>query len=181
VLDYVSEGKSMTNTIMKTSIAALTLIMSFGSIAEAQSVKVYHMTQDRNIARGMDALSNSEFQKASHYLWKAARSNQTVERKVSIYNNICAVDYVLERYDSAMDACNSALKLDRRNWRVLLNRANIFRDLGSFHEAGQDYKKAMIIRPNEPMVINAFSVLTQLKRQAATRDLIALNDTSKNK
>jgi tetratricopeptide (TPR) repeat protein len=171
----------MVEQIMKTSIVIVTLLLSFSINVESQSVKVYHMTQDRNIERGMEALSNREFERASHYLWKAATSNQTAERKVSIYNNVCAVDYVLERYETAMDACNAALKLDRRNWRVLLNRANIYRDIGLFEKADNDYKKAMKIRPNEPMIMLAFNTMTELQKQSSISNIVAVNSVDKNK
>ncbi|UTW56731.1 hypothetical protein [Kordiimonas sp. SCSIO 12610] len=139
----------------KLTAVLITMSISFSLAAEAQSTKVYHMARDKNIERGMKAISDQNFEKASHNLWRAANSNQTKTRQVTIYNNICAVEFVLERYESALNACDKALKLDRINWRVLLNRGNIYRETGYFDKARLDYRAVSKLRPGEPMLPEA--------------------------
>ena len=171
----VMKEKSMINRAMKIFIVALIPVLFWDTAGFGQNVKVYHMARDKNIEQGMRALSVEDFQSASYFLWKAARSNQAKARKVSIYNNICAVDFVLEKYKRALKACNAALTLDKRNWRALLNRGSVYRNIGKFELAKQDYHAVRKIRPDEAMLVKAQQILAKYEGLQQSSGLVAVN------
>ncbi len=169
------EGRTMTDKTLKAYFILIALIFTGVPALDAQNVKIYHLSRDKNIEQGMRALRNQDFPSASYYLWKAAKSRQTKARKASLYNNVCAVDFVLRRFDSALDACNAAIKLDRNNWKSLLNRGNVYRDTGYFTLAKQDYRLASKYRENEPMILKAITILTTLEKSNEKRRMMAVN------
>jgi Flp pilus assembly protein TadD len=165
----------MVDRILKAYFVVTTLMIIAVPAVDAQNVKVYHLSRDKNIGQGMQALRSHDFNSASYYLSKAAKSRQTKARKASLYNNVCAVDFVLKRFDSALDACNAAIKLDRKNWKLLLNRGNIYRDTGYFTLAKRDYRLAAKYREKELIILEAMSVLATFEESNNKRRMMAVN------
>ena len=69
------------------------------------------------------------------------------ERQAGL-SNLCAGYLLLEKYETSLGYCNTALEENPRNWRALNNRAMVYLNLQRYEESQADLDLAQEIAPN---------------------------------
>ena len=136
------------------------LIAGFGFSATLQASvpKSIYLAKNPNVEKAMDSLFAGELKIAQKYFKKAARANLSHEKQLMVLNNLCAVSYNLGEHKEALKACNKALRLDKRDWKSYVNRANAYAALNQKRKAENDYKQALKINPTSSLAAEAYNI-----------------------
>ncbi len=132
-------------------LAALTLAVAgmTTSALAADSAPQFSVakTATRTIASGASAFQKGDFQKSIAFSRYALKQGLKKSRKAVAYSNLCAALGAEGRYDEAVDACDSALKIAPQNWQAFSNRAAVNWLSGDKMQALQDIEAAKTISP----------------------------------
>ncbi|WCL52622.1 hypothetical protein [Gimibacter soli] len=154
------------------SLAGAALIVATMGLGGAANAQTFYGYNDPNLKAGMEAITEGNLETASEYLAKAARSINGGERQQIAYSNLCAVDLALGRLDSAKDACDTAIRFDKRDWRAFVNRGHLNRLSGDTDAALADYRRAAKLNPESEL---AGRVLARMETSLQSKQL-ASND-----
>ena len=151
-----------TTVVAKLAVSVITaagMTLALGSVAQASDAETYYLRHNTDLKEGMRALKAGELETASTYLKKAAQSDLKKAHKSSVLNNLCAVDNALERFDSAKEACDSAIKVDRYNWRAWVNSGHVAKAMGEYDLAMKNYRRATRLGGDKHMISEAVASL----------------------
>ncbi len=89
--------------------------------------------------------------------------------KAAGYSNLCAGYAMLKQWDEALTHCNTALALNKGNWRTFNNRAAIYVEKGQYELALADLRAGLEISPNSRTLLESLRIVEQNKRLFGTR------------
>ena len=119
---------------------------AFVAGAPARSVEITTSPAAGLINDGARALDRGDLERGVR-LTKEALGSHTLSSNVAAvgYNNLCVAYNNLGAYDRALDYCNQAIKLNKRNWRFFNNRGTAKFGKGRLDGAIADYMRALKI------------------------------------
>lgn len=114
--------------------------------ASARSVEISTSPASGLINDGARALDRGDVERGVR-LTKEALESHTLSSDVAAvgYNNLCVAYNNLRAYDRALDYCNRAINLNKRNWRFFNNRGTAKFGKGRLDGAIADYMRALKI------------------------------------
>jgi tetratricopeptide (TPR) repeat protein len=120
------------------------------------------------LAQGADALASGRTEQGIQLTLEGLKLAATTQEVAAGHSNACA-GYVLEkRWADALAHCNTAIELDKSNWRTYNNRAGIYIAQGLFDLAMRDLEAGFALAPGAPMLKESLRIL-QLNRRLAGR------------
>ena len=127
------------------------LVLALGIwAAEAQAqAQVFHITQDRALLKGNEAMQTGDLERALVHYRKAVSKDLTSAERTMAFNSICAAEFVLGNAEAAAEACTAAIEGDGRYWKAFVNRGNARKALGDKEGAIADYCRAHDLRPSQ--------------------------------
>ncbi|WP_420429474.1 hypothetical protein [Kordiimonas sp.] len=118
--------------------------------AEAQAqTQVFHITQDRALLKGNEAMQSGDIESALVHYRKAVGKDLTAKERTMAFNSICAAEFVLGNAEAAAEACTAAIEGDNGYWKAFVNRGNARKALGDREGAIADYCRAHDLRPSQ--------------------------------
>lgn len=91
------------------------------------------------------------------------------------YANLCAGYALLKQWDEALHHCNTALDMDKSNWRAFNNRAAVFAGKQQYELAVSDLHEGLKIAPNARMLHESLRIIQENKRShGRQRRLVSL-------
>ena len=136
---------------MRKTVVMISVAIGLMSAAAPAAIALddVYINVNRFVGIGNKALVKGDFEKASHNLRRAVKSNLTGKLLVNTLNNLCAADFLLNKFDEAKKSCDKAIKLDRRAWRPYVIRGHINGKQGHADLARADYNRAQKLKPGE--------------------------------
>jgi len=116
-------------------------------------------TATRSIASGATAFNKGDYSKSAAYSRYALKQGLKKSRRTVAYSNLCAALGADGRYDEALEACDSALKVSPQNWQAFSNRAAVNWLSGDKTQAMQDISSARDINADAPVISYNLEVL----------------------
>ena len=141
----------------------------------AASAQSYEIEYNTFVARGVQAMENGRYEKASRYLNIAIRSGLSTSQKESVYTNLCAVELMQEQYEQAQEACDNAIRVNAKNWRGFVNRGHAHYALGAFDAARSDYETALRLKPDSTLTKRAHKQFLKAESALITTAIVAEN------
>ena len=102
---------------------------------------------------------------------KSAASNRD---RTSAYSNLCAAHVGLQNYSAAIEACDKALELNDRNWRIYNNRALALLGAGQVAAAREAMEKGLALNPDSVTL----QKVADLIEAREGRQIVSQNDTA---
>lgn len=75
------------------------------------------------------------------------------------FNNLCAGYLALRQYSKALEACDQALNLSGKSWRIYSNRALVLMELGRLSEARLTLEAGLALHPQSPTLARVSTIL----------------------
>ncbi len=85
------------------------------------------------------------------------------------YSNLCAGYAMLQRWDEALQHCNTAIELDSNNWRSFNNRAAVFAGKGLYDKAVDDIRAGLRLAPDSRTLNESLRIIEENRRLLASR------------
>ena len=79
---------------------------------------------------------------------RGLRSASNERDRLAGYSNLCAGLVILDRYEEALESCNTAIAINNRHWRSYNNRALAYLKLGRYSEAERDIQRGQELNPD---------------------------------
>ncbi len=102
---------------------------------------------------GARAIDRGNIVKGIKLTERALESHELAPANIAAaFNNLCVAQSRIRRFDEALELCNKALSLVGDNWRFYNNRGNAYLGNGKVDEAISDYRHALEMNPDSPML-----------------------------
>ena len=123
--------------------SALAIIGAGAALAanDAPSFAV-HSAANTYIRGGYSAYERGEFKKSAVFSRRATAKGNKKSRRSIAYANLCAALGQQNKLVAALEACDSAIALDPKNWRARNNRGVVEYRLGKSAAAAADFAAA---------------------------------------
>jgi tetratricopeptide (TPR) repeat protein len=118
-------------------------------------------TMNPLLAEGSQALERGRFEDGIRLTLAGLEEPASASDQAAGHSNICAGYAALKRWPEALEHCNKALELDRRNWRTYNNRAAVFVGLKQFDLAMTDVNTGLEIAPDSATLRKSREVVRQ--------------------
>lgn len=145
--------------------AAAVLTLGFSSTSFAADMSAETTPQfsvksnaTRSIRSGASAFQNGDFAKSAVYSKRALKEGLSKSRKTTAYSNLCAALGAQGEYETALEACNSALEIAPQNWQALSNRASVNWLSGNTDLVSADITKAQELASDAPEIAHNVKV-----------------------
>lgn len=138
------EYMSRITAICLTAFLAALFLLSVPVKADSQ---IFYINPDRNIAQGQKAMAAGDYETAVRHFNRAASGNLASEHKAIVQNSLCASLFFQGDYESAQEACTTAIEEDGRYWKAFVNRGHARKALGDLGGALADYCQANALSP----------------------------------
>ena len=92
----------------------------------------------------------------------------SVRTRSSAQNNLCAGYVMAGKYRQALEHCNEALRLKKKNWQAYSNRAVLHVLTGNLKLAAEDVERGKRIKPDAKRLLEAEQFLEERKAARAT-------------
>ena len=135
-----------------------------------------------DLADGAEALRAGDAAEGVRLTERGLRSTSNERDRVAGYSNLCAGLVMLDRFEEAVESCNSAIELNDRHWRSYNNRALAYLKLKRYSEAERDIRRGEELNPDarslkvvKSMYLDAVdpvtpNVIIDDRRQGPSRD-----------
>jgi tetratricopeptide (TPR) repeat protein len=100
------------------------------------------------LSEGAYALEFGNYEEGIRLTLEGLRASVRPNDRVGALSNLCAGYVGMQDYETALDYCNRALRIDERNWNAYNNRSLAYLGLGNIAAAERDLKKGLEINPN---------------------------------
>jgi len=140
---------------------AASVVMSFTAITASAEAQIYHVEQNYNLKQASKAVVVKNWEQASKYLKRATKNSLANEQLQAALIDLCAIDYTLGRLESAKEACDRAIRVNRKAWQAFYNRGHVYRALGQKKAAAADYTKSLALNPNEPKIHTTLQIMLE--------------------
>jgi tetratricopeptide (TPR) repeat protein len=101
-----------------------------------------------DLADGAEALRAGDAAEGVRLTERGLRSASSRRDRLAGYSNLCAGLVMLDRYEEALESCNTAIAMNDRHWRSYNNRALAYLKLGRFSEAERDIERGQELNPD---------------------------------
>lgn len=101
-----------------------------------------------DLADGADALRAGDAAEGVRLTELGLRSASNQRDRLAGYSNLCAGLIMLDRYEEALESCNTAIGIDDGNWRSYNNRALAYLKLKRYNEAERDIRRGEELNPD---------------------------------
>jgi len=129
------------------------------SLALAQERKIVVGPRNAELAEGAHALLDGEGEEGVRLTLAGLRHAVGRQERLTGTSNLCAGYILLERYNDALEECNSVLAEDESHWRARTNRALIYVLVGRYDAANADLDRVEQIAPQARTVIGVRELL----------------------
>jgi tetratricopeptide (TPR) repeat protein len=116
------------------------------------------------LAAGAEALENGRAAEGIRLTLEGLRGPNKPEDVAAAHSNLCAGYGMLKRWEDALRHCNTALELDRTNWRTFNNRAAVYTGKGLYDLALTDLQSALEIAPESRTLKRSLQVVEEHRR-----------------
>ncbi len=111
------------------------------------------------------ALDRKNWRQGVELAQEAMRSGELMPSNTpAAYNNLCIGLTGLGKFDEAMDACDSAIKLKPRQWSFYNNRGNIYFYRSEFDRALAEYYKALTFSPGDDVLLQNIALSLKVRK-----------------
>ena len=101
-----------------------------------------------DLADGAAALRAGDAAEGVRLTERGLRSARNERDRLAGYSNLCAGLVMLDRYQEALDSCNTAIAIDAGHWRSYNNRALANLKLKRYNEAERDIRRGQELNPD---------------------------------
>ena len=142
-----------------------------GAVFAAESTQTATIVGPSNpqLAEGATALNEGRTEEGIRLTLEGLRQPTNRKDKAAGYSNLCAGYAMLRMWDEALQHCNTAIELDRHNWRSFNNRAAVYSGRSEFDLAVNDIRAGLEIAPNSRTLNESLRIIQQNKRLLGTR------------
>jgi tetratricopeptide (TPR) repeat protein len=133
------------------TLAILCLGILCGPAQAAGAPKAAGVTMlgvDPSLAAGADALRLRQFDEGIRLTLLGLSSVPSGRNRARGLNNLCAGYVGARQYQKAVEACDSALALNKHNWRIYNNRALAMLGLGRVDQARRNHADGLALKPD---------------------------------
>ena len=121
------------------------------------------------LAEGAAALDEGRTEEGIRLTLEGLKLPTDLKDKAAGYSNLCAGYALLRMWDEALQHCNTAIELDRNNWRSFNNRAAVYAGKGEYDLAVDDIRAGLEIAPDSRTLNESLRIIQQNKRLVGTR------------
>jgi tetratricopeptide (TPR) repeat protein len=156
-----------------TVLAATTTIVPWPSHAaeldrRAQSATIIGPSNPQ-LAAGATALDQGRIDEGIRLTLAGLRVPADPRDKAAGYSNLCAGYAMLKQWTEALLHCNTALDLDKGNWRTFNNRAAVYAGTMRWDRAVNDIRAGLKISPNSRTLKESLRIIEQNRRSMRSR------------
>jgi tetratricopeptide (TPR) repeat protein len=126
------------------------------------------------LAEGAKALDAGRVEEGIRLTLDGLQSPNSLDDKAAGYSNLCAGYALLKQWEEALKHCNTALSLDKKNWRTFNNRAAIYSGRGQFDLAMKDIRTGLELAPNSRTLQESLRIIQENRRLLSTRSRSSL-------
>ena len=149
-------------------VAGLAASGAVFSADPTQSATVLGPTNPQ-LAEGASALTEGRTEEGIRLTLEGLKLPTDPRNKAAGYANLCAGYAMLRMWDEALQHCNTAIELNRNNWRSFNNRAAVHAGKGEYDLAVDDIRAGLDIAPNSRTLNESLRIIQQNKRLVGTR------------
>jgi len=149
-------------------VAGLAASGAVFSADATQSTTVLGPTNPQ-LAEGAAALVEGRTEDGIRLTLEGLKLPTDPRNKAAGYANLCAGYAMLRMWDEALQHCNTAIELDRNNWRSFNNRAAVHAGKGEYDLAVDDIRAGLDIAPDSRTLTESLRIIQQNKRLVGTR------------
>jgi tetratricopeptide (TPR) repeat protein len=138
------------------------------AVEPAQSATVMGPTNPQ-LAEGATALDDGRIEEGIQLTLDGLKVPTGLHDRAAGHSNLCAGYALLKQWNAALQHCNTALELDKNNWRTFNNRAAVYSGKGQYALAMKDIRAGLDIAPNSRTLKESLRIVQQNKRLASSR------------
>jgi len=138
------------------------------AVEPAQSATVMGPT-NAQLAEGAAALEAGRIEEGIRLTLEGLRQPTGAQDKAAGYSNLCGGYAIVKQWNEALPHCNSAVELDRNNWRAFNNRASVYAGMGRYDLAVNDIRAGLDIAPNSRTLLESLRIIEQNRRLMGAR------------
>lgn len=162
--------------------AVAVLVATLAASAQAHAVEPARRAQSATVigpsnpqlADGALALDQGRIQEGIQLTLDGLRTPTNSLDKAAGYSNLCAGYALLKQWNEALQHCNTAIRLDQRNWRSFNNRAAVYAATMRWDRAVNDIRTGLEIAPNSPTLLESLRIIEQNRRLMGSRSRSAI-------
>src|SRR5262249_16849429 len=134
---------------------------------QAQSVTVVGPTNPQ-LTDGATALDRGRIDEGIRLTLEGLQQPADQHDKAAGHSNLCAAYAMLKRWDEALQHCNTAIELDRNNWRSFNNRAAVYVGKGLYGLAVEDIRAGLQLAPTSRTLNESLRIIEENRRLLAS-------------
>jgi len=151
----------------------ITTIFLCAGLITIQAEESIHQTTigtDPSLSAGVFALRMGNYEEGVSLILDGMDSAMTSRNRASAFNNLCAGYVGIRKFIKALEACNKALAINDRNWRIYNNHALALLNAGRIVAARDALEKGLALNPDSPTLAK---VADMIDTQARSRVVLA--------
>jgi tetratricopeptide (TPR) repeat protein len=121
------------------------------------------------LAAGATALDQGRIDEGIQLTLAGLRVPADPRDKAAAYSNLCGGYAMLKQWTEALQHCNTALELDKSNWRTFNNRASVYAGTLRWDRAVNDIRAGLKISPNSRTLRESLRIIEKNRRSMRSR------------
>jgi tetratricopeptide (TPR) repeat protein len=121
------------------------------------------------LSEGATALDEGRVEEGIRLTLEGLKLPADTHDKAAGYSNLCAGYAMLKRWGEALQHCNTAVELNKNNWRSYNNRAAVYAGMNLYEHAMDDIRAGLEIAPNSRTLNESLRIIQQNKRLLGSR------------
>jgi tetratricopeptide (TPR) repeat protein len=154
---------ALVTALLVAALAAATPARAADPPPQNQSTTIFGQSNPA-LSDGAAALDDGRVEEGIRLTLDGLKIPTPLFDKAAGYSNLCAGYALLQQWDLAIEHCNTALGIDRNNWRTFNNRAAAFAGKGQFDLAITDLRAGLDISPNSHTLRQSLRIVEENKR-----------------
>ena len=144
-----------------TLAVALAVWLPCGALAAAPEAMSSMVLSGGNslLAEGSIALQAGRISEGIRLTQEGLKDETDPREAASGHSNLCAGYVLLREWAQALEHCNMAVELDRRNWQSFNNRAAVHAGLGEYDLALADVHSGLELEPQSSILQKSLAVV----------------------
>ena len=156
-------------TVRRIALVAAVLIAMSATAQTEPSTSTTVIGGNEMLQAGADALRNGDFQRGIELTTEGLKRPNAQRDVAAALSNLCAGFVGVRQYDTGLEKCNEALKIDATNWRTWNNRAAAYLGKGMYDAALGDVESGLKLAPESATLKKTRQIV--LERQRAREEL----------
>ena len=149
-------------------IAAGFAVSSAVGVEPTQSATVMGPSNTQ-LADGATALDQGRVEEGIRLTLEGLQFPTGRQDQAAGHSNLCAGYAMLQKWDEALQHCNTAIELDGNNWRTFNNRAAVHAGKGLYDKAVEDIRAGLRLAPNSRTLNESLRIIEENRRLLASR------------